>query len=46
MKDHYAFVDYENHDSAVAAIDKWHQKEPFVNGEILDVKQSSMYKIL
>lgn len=41
MKQYYAFVDYEDHESAVDAIQKMN-KTVFVNGEFLTVQQSRM----
>ena len=43
MKIHYAFVDYEDHESALAALEM--NNQTFVNGETLVVEQSSMYFI-
>ena len=39
LKQGYAFIDFENHDSAVAAVKEMHCKL-FVNGEELVVEQS------
>ena len=44
LKLHYAFVVYEDHESAVEAIKEMHNRE-FVNGETIVVEQSSMYSI-
>jgi len=44
MKQHYAFVQYEDHESAVKAIEGM-DKTTFINGEYLHVVQSSMYSL-
>ena len=41
LKDYYAFVDYENHDSAVQAIAEMDGRK-FLNGETIKVSQSRM----
>jgi len=38
-RDHFAFVDFENHESALEAIKEFDGKE-FINGEVLKVQQS------
>lgn len=44
LKTNYAFIKFESHEAATRAIEEMDNK-PFVNGEILYVKQSSMYRL-
>ena len=42
IKDHFAFIDFESHESALDAIREFDGKE-FIHGEVLKVQQSCMY---
>jgi len=44
MKEFFAFVDFEEHESAVKAIEEMNGST-FINGELLTVEQSSMYSL-
>lgn len=39
VRDHYAFIDFDSHSAAVAAVEEMNNK-PFMNGDVLKVQQS------